>query len=60
VLRLAAHQSQLMDGVDREVPIAISRLKYRAGTARSTSPDIWKLFVIGINREPCFFGAQGE
>jgi len=34
--------------VDRDVPIAIYRLKYRAGTARSTFPEIQNLLVIGI------------
>ena len=36
--------------VDRDVPIAISMLKYRAGTARSTFPDAQSLFVIGISQ----------
>jgi len=34
--------------VDRDVLIAIARVKYRAGTARSTLPDVQKLLVIGI------------
>jgi hypothetical protein len=34
--------------VDRDVPIAIYRFKYRAGTARSTFPEIQNLLVIDI------------
>jgi len=34
--------------VDRDVLIAIARVKYRAGTARSTLPDVQNLLVIGI------------
>jgi hypothetical protein len=41
-----------MFGVDRDVPIAIARLEYRAGTARSTLPEVQKLFVIGISIRP--------
>jgi hypothetical protein len=34
--------------VDRDVPIAIARLEYRAETARSTLPEVQSLFVIAI------------
>jgi hypothetical protein len=38
--------------VDRDVPIAIARLEYRAGTARSTLPEVQNLFVIGASIRP--------
>jgi hypothetical protein len=33
--------------VDRDVPIAIAVVEYRAGTARSTFADVENLLVVG-------------
>ena len=35
--------------MDRDVPIAIYKLGYRAGTARSTLPDVESIFAIRMN-----------
>jgi hypothetical protein len=35
--------------VDRDVPIAISKLEYRAGTARSTLPEVCSLSAARMN-----------
>jgi hypothetical protein len=42
--------------VDRDVPIAIARLEYRAGTARSTLAEVQNLFVIGISQNAMSLG----
>jgi len=41
----------LLIEVDRDVPIAIYKPGYRAGTARSTFPIVQKVFVGGANQE---------
>ena len=35
--------------MDRDVPIAIYRLEYRAGTARSTLPDVESIYAMRMN-----------